>query len=103
MSKRTRKRYTLEFKREAESLVTEHGYSKAEAGRSLDVNPNQIRLWQLALEADGSDAFPGQGKLTPDQKRIRDLESENRRLWMEKDVLKASVFFMQEKSCTRLR
>ena len=41
MSKRTRKRYTLEFKREAESLVTEHGYSKAEAGRSLDVNPNQ--------------------------------------------------------------
>ena len=101
MSKRTRKRYTPEFKREAVSLVTEHGYSKAEAGRSLDVNPNQIRRWQLALEADGSDAFPGQGKLTPDQKRIRDLESENRRLRMEKDVLKkATVFFMQEKSCT---
>ena len=75
MSKRTRKRYTPEFKREAVSLVTEHGYSKAEAGRSLDVNPNQIRRWQLALEADGSDAFPGQGKLTPDQKRIRYLES----------------------------
>ena len=32
MSKRTRKRYTPEFKREAVSLVTEHGYSKAEAG-----------------------------------------------------------------------
>ena len=29
MSKRTRKRYTAEFKREAVSLVTEHGYSKA--------------------------------------------------------------------------
>ena len=41
MSKRTRKRYTPEFKREVVSLVTEHGYSKAEAGRSLDVNPNQ--------------------------------------------------------------
>ena len=80
MSKRIRKRYTPEFKREAVSLVTEHGYSKAEAGRSLGINPNQIRRWQLALEADGSDAFPGQGKLTPDQKRIRDLESENRRL-----------------------
>ena len=39
MSKRTRKRYTPEFKREAVSLVTEHGYSKAEAGRSLDINP----------------------------------------------------------------
>ena len=28
MSKRTRKRYTTEFKREAVTLVTEHGYSK---------------------------------------------------------------------------
>ena len=35
MSKRTRKRYTPEFKREAVSLVTQHGYSKAEAGRRL--------------------------------------------------------------------
>ena len=52
MSKRTRKRYTPEFKREAVSLAAEHGYSKAEAGRNLDVNPNQIRRWQLELEAD---------------------------------------------------
>ena len=76
--KRTRKSYTPEFKHEAVSLVTEHGYSKAEAGRSLDVNSNQIRRWQLKYEADGSDA-PGQGKLKPDQKRIQDLVSENRR------------------------
>ena len=80
MSKRTRKRYTPEFKHEAMSLVTEHGYSEAEAGWRLGIIPNQIRRWQLALEADGSDAFPGQGNLTPGQKSIRDLESENRRL-----------------------
>ncbi len=49
MSKRTRKRYTPEFKREAVSLVTDHGYSKAEAGRSLDINPNQIRPGSLTL------------------------------------------------------
>ena len=30
-----------EFKLEVVSLITEQGYSKAEAGRSLDVNPNQ--------------------------------------------------------------
>ena len=59
MSKRTRKRYTPEFKREVVSLVTEHGYSKAEADRSLDVNPNQIRRWQLEFETDGSATFPG--------------------------------------------
>ena len=47
MSKRSRKRYTPELKREAVSLVTEHGYSKAEAGRSLDINPNQALTMAL--------------------------------------------------------
>ena len=53
MSKRTRKRYTPEFKREAVSLVTEHSYSKAEAGRSLDVNPNQIRSCNVLIKLLG--------------------------------------------------
>jgi transposase len=99
MSKKERKKYSTEFKREAVGLVVDQGYSKAEAGRSLDVNPNLIRRWQLEFEAEGNDAFPGHGKLTPDQKRIRDLETENRRLRMEKEILKkATVFFVQEKS-----
>ena len=99
MKNKPRKKYSQEFKREAVDLVVDHGYSKAEAGRSLDVNPNLIRRWQREFDADGTDAFPGQGKLTPDQKRIRDLEAENRRLRMEKDILKkATVFFIQEKS-----
>ncbi len=99
MKNKPRKKYSQEFKREAVDLVIDHGYSKAEAGRSLDVNPNLIRRWQREFEADGTDAFPGQGKLTPDQKRIKDLETENRRLRMEKDILKkATVFFIQEKS-----
>ena len=99
MKSRTRKKYSTEFKHEAVGLVVDQGYTKAEAGRSLDVNPNLIRRWQLEFEAEGSDAFPGQGRLTPDQKRIRDLEAENRRLRMEKDILKkATVFFVQEKS-----
>lgn len=99
MRKQARKKYSQEFKREAVGLVVDQGYSKAEAGRSLDVNPNLIRRWQREFEAEGCDSFPGQGKPTPDQKRIRDLETENRRLRMEKDILKkATVFFVQESS-----
>ena len=99
MKNKARKKYSTEFKREAVGLVLDQGYSKAEAGRSLDVNPNLIRRWQREFEAEGGGAFPGQGKLSPDQQRIRDLETENRRLRMEKDILKkATVFFVQEKS-----
>src|SRR5579864_4057678 len=58
---RTRRTYTPEFKTEAVKLVTEQGYSVAEAARSLGLNDNLIRSWKQALEAQGADAFPGQG------------------------------------------
>jgi transposase len=88
MSKQIRKKYFNEFKHEAIGLVLDQGYSKAEAGRSLGINPDLKRCWQRELDGGGSDAFPGQGKLPPDQQRIRDLENENRRLRMEKEILK---------------
>jgi transposase len=37
MENKVRKKYSQEFKREAVGLVVDQGYSKAEAGRSLDV------------------------------------------------------------------
>ena len=97
MINKTRKMYSQQFKREAVALVQNQGVSKTEAGRDLDVNPNMIRRWQREFEADGTHAFPGQGKLTPDQQRIKELEAENRRLRMEKEFLKkATTFFVQE-------
>ncbi len=91
MSKQMRKKYSNEFKHEAIGLVVDQGYSKAEAGKSLGINPDLIRRWQREIEGGGSDAFPGQGKLPLGQQRIRDLENENRRLRMEKDILKKAT------------
>ena len=96
MSKR--KFYSQEFKREAVSLVVDQGYSCAEAGRSLGVLGNVVGRWKREFES-GDVVFQSHGKLTPDQQRIRELEAENRRLKMEKDILKkATAFFVQEKS-----
>jgi transposase len=95
MSKR--RFFSEEFKREAVSLVVDQGYSCAEAGRSLGIRGNLIGRWKRSLES-GESAFQGNGKLTADQERIRELEAENRRLKMEKDILKkATAFFVQEK------
>ena len=97
MTKR-RKVYTKEFKQEAISLVVDQGYSLAEAGRALGVRGNLIGGWKRERDAQADDAFPGNGKLTAEQQRIRELEAENRRLRMEKDILKkATAFFVQEK------
>ncbi len=61
----TRKRYMQEFKLVAIRLVTEHGYSGAEAARNLGVNANMLRRWVREYDSDESQAFRGNGKLTP--------------------------------------
>jgi transposase-like protein len=45
---RQRRKHSAEFKQEAVALalVTEHGYSYADAGRSLEVNANLIASWK---------------------------------------------------------
>jgi transposase len=97
MMARTRRTFTSEFKTEAVKLVTEKGYSVAEAARSLGLNENLIRNWKRALEANGDQAFPGQGKLTPVEEELRRLRAENKRLLAERDILKkAAAFFAQE-------
>ncbi len=94
-----RRTFSQEFKQEAVALVLEHGYSYAAAGRSLGVNGALIGRWKRQLEDDASEAFPGKGKRTAEQQRIHELETENRRLRMEKEILKkATAFFVKENS-----
>ena len=95
--KRTRRQHSPEFKREAVALVVEHGYSCAAAGRSLGVSSVLIGRWKGELEGQAAEAFRGHGKRTAEQQRIHELESENRRLRMERDILKkATAFFAKE-------
>lgn len=93
----TRKQYSKEFKLDAISLVLEQGYSRAEAARSLEINANMLGRWLKEHEAPEGQAFRGHGKLTAEQAEIRRLREENRRLKMEKEILKkATVFFAKE-------
>ena len=94
---RRRRTYTPEFKAEAVKLVTEQGYSVAEAARSLGIHDTLLRSWKQALEAQGDQAFPGHGNLPPFQEELRRLRTENQRLRAERDILKkATAFFAQE-------
>lgn len=93
----TRKKYSKEFKHDAIALVNEQGYSQAEAARNLGINPNMIGRWIKESENDDGYAFRGNGKLTPEQLELRNLREENKRLKMERDILKkATVFFAKE-------
>ena len=94
---RTRHTYTPEFKAQAVKLVTEQGYSVAEAARSLGLSENLIRNWKQVLHDQGAHAFPGRGRLSPFEEENRRLRAENKRLLAERDILKkAAAFFAQE-------
>jgi transposase len=94
---RKRRTFTREFKVEAIKLVTEKGYSVTEAARSLGIGQTLLRSWKLALESNGDEAFPGQGKLPASEEEVQRLRAENKRLQMECDILKkATAFFARE-------
>lgn len=94
---RTRRTYTPQFKAQAVHLVTQQGYSVAEAARSLGVSENLIRNWKRDLGANGAHAFPGCGKLPAHEEELHRLRVENKRLLAERDILKkAAAFFARE-------
>ena len=82
--KRKYKTYSKEFKEEAVSLVNDQGYSVNEAAEAVGVNPNQIYNWKKQLEEQVK------GTLLNDNERTEliKLRAENKRLKMEKDILK---------------
>jgi transposase len=97
MGGEARKQYTAEFKREAVALVRDQGYTLVGAARNLGINRDMLRRWKRELEREGGVAFPGQGQQTPEQAELHRVQEENRRLRMERDILKkATAFFASE-------
>ena len=50
-----------------------------------------LRKWIRKFEGDGDKAFPGSGRLKPEDEENRRLRRENERLRMERDILKKAV------------
>ena len=68
--------------------------TRTKVANDLGVSINQVSKWIKEFQTNGSEAFPGNGQLSTHDKRIRDLEQENRQLRMERDILKkATAFF----------
>jgi transposase len=97
MSKKRRK-FTEEFQREAVKLVTEQGYKVAEAARSLGIGDNLLWNWKRRFESEASGGV--QGSLSAQEsEELKRLRAENKRLLMEREILKkAAAFFANEKN-----
>ena len=92
-----RKHYEAAFKLEIARMVVDQGMSVAQVVTDMNIGRTAVCRWieQYRAEQQGK---PGIGKpLTAEQQRIRQLETENRQLRSDNDLLKkASAFFARE-------
>jgi transposase len=88
---KTRRTYTREFKLEAVRLWQTSGKSAAQIECDLGIGGGGLYRWKRKLAEEGENAFPGHGRRTPEQERVRQLEREVEILRQERDILKKAV------------
>ena len=94
---RVLKQYDREFKVEAVRLLETSGKSAAQLERELGIGKGNLTRWRRQFGEEGEDAFPGHGRLTPEQEELRRLKRENEILRQERDILKKAIAIFSER------
>lgn len=95
--KQARRTFDTHFKLQIVRMIKDQGLSVSQICRDMNVGETAVLRWLAQFEAEQL-GQRGIGKpLTAEQQRIRQLESENRQLRQDNDLLKkASAFFARE-------
>ena len=96
-NQKSRRAFDASFKLQVVQMIKTQGLSVGQVCKDMDLVESVVRRWLSQFEAEQS-GLPGIGKpITAEQQRIRQLESENRQLRGDVDILKkASAFFARE-------
>ena len=95
--RRNRRQFTAEFKCDAVELVRTSGRPIAEIARELGIYDSTLGNW---VGQDRIDRGDQDGLSTDDRARLRELERENTKLRMERDLLKRTVAFWVKETST---
>ena len=95
---RGRRRFSEEFKRDAVELVRTSGKPIKQIADELGIYDSTLGNW---VKQDRIDRGEREGLTSEDRSRLRELEAENARLRMERDLLKRSVAFWVQEQSTR--
>ena len=87
------KKYDNEFKLQTVRLIQEEGKSVAQVAREMGLHENTLYRWVAEFKKNGTHAFPGSGKLKPEDKAQRDLQKRIRDLEEENEILKKAMHY----------
>jgi transposase len=94
---RPRRQFTEEFKRDAVELVRTTGRPIAQIAQELGIYDSTLGNW---VRQDRIDHGEAEGLTTEERARLRQLEAENAKLRMERDLLKRTVAFWVTETST---
>jgi transposase len=86
-----RRSYDKEFKLSAVKMITEGGMSLMQVSRDLGVNENSLHKWKKDYMSDQQNAFPGKGRMKPEEEELRRVKKELAKVTMERDILKKAI------------
>ena len=96
MARRKRRQFSPDFKAEAVRLVEAGNRPLSVVARDLDLDPKSLRQWQAERQAEANPSPTGPLTSAEREELVR-LRRDNRRLQMERDILKkAAAFFARE-------
>ena len=94
-TRRPRRKFSDEFKRDAVQIVRSSDRSIAEVARELGIYDSSLGSW---VRQDQVDRGEREGVSSDDKDRLLELERENARLRMERELLKRAVAFWVKES-----
>jgi transposase len=103
MSKRTRPSFSPEFRLEAAQLVVDQGRSIREAAEAMGVGKSTMDKWVRQLREERNGGAPQAAPMTPEQRKIRELEKKLRRVEEEKEILKKATALLMSDSLNNSR
>ncbi len=94
-ARRGRRRFSDEFKRDAVEIVRSSDRSIAEVARELGIYDSSLGNW---VRQDQINRGEREGLSSDEKARLSELERENARLRMERELLKRAVAFWVRES-----
>ena len=95
--RRKRRAFTPEFKAEAVRLCAVGDLSIVQVAEDLDLTESALRGWVQLAEVDAGNG-PPDSLNTAEREELARLRRDNKRLTMERDILKAAATFLRRRA-----
>lgn len=98
MKRRTRRTFSPEFRLESAQLVVDHNYSIREAATAVGVGHSTMDKWVRQLRDERDGRTPKATAMTPEQRRIKELEKRIRDIEEQNEILKKATALLMSDS-----